>query len=295
MDLQLLATRTLGKTKWFVGNNGPTILMGAGVVGVIATNILTARAAVKSQGIPTEIQTTAEIVNNTEVDQNFTQQDKVKKVGQVYIRGGVMLARIWGPSIVVGGASIACLIVSHKIMLKRNTALMGAYLALETAYKAYRQRVVQEIGEERELELYRNPTISRGIIADETGQVCEIIDFDSDMPSPYARFFDASSVNHSKTAEYNLMFLRSQERAANDRLRAYGFLFLNEVYEALGLERSQQGQFVGWKVDAAEKGTGDGFVTFGLYDIANESGRDFVNLLEHVVLLDFNVDGPIRI
>lgn len=295
MDLQLLATRTLGKTKWFVGNNAPHILMGAGVVGVIATNVLTARAALKSQGIPTEIQATAEAVNEREVDADFTQQDKVKNVGQVYIRGSIMLAKIWGPSVVIGGASIACLIFSHKIMMKRNTALVGAYVALDAAYKAYRKRIVDEIGAERELELYRNPTISRGIIADETGAVCEIIDFDSEMPSPYARFFDASSLNHSKTAEHNLFFLRTQERWANDRLRAHGFVFLNEIYESLGLERSQIGQVTGWKADAAEKGTGDGYISFGIYDITSESARDFVNLLEHVILLDFNVDGPIRI
>lgn len=294
MDLQLLATRTLGKTRWFVGNNAPHILMGAGVVGVIATNILTARAALKSQGIPSEIQATAEAVNEREVDADFTQQDKVKNVGQVYIRGGIMLTKIWGPSVVVGGASVACLIVSHKIMMRRNTALMGAYLALEGAYKAYRRRIQVELGEERELELYRSPR-TMTVHDDATGAVCEIIDFDSDMPSPYARFFDESSYNHSKTAEHNLFFLRSQERWANDRLRARGFLFLNEVYEALGLEHSQIGQLVGWKADAAEKGTGDGFVTFGLYAIGDESSRAFINLIEHTVLLDFNVDGPIRI
>jgi len=87
----------------------------------------------------------------------------------------------------------------------------------------------------------------------------------------------------------------AQKRWANDRLRAYGYLFLNEVYDALGLERSQVGQFVGWRADAKENGTGDGFVSFGMYDIADESSRAFVNLLEHTVLLDFNVDGPIRI
>lgn len=294
MDLQLLATRTLGKTKMFVGTNAPHILMGAGVVGVIATNVLVARAALKTQGIPTEIQATAETVNEREVDKNFTQQDKVKQVGQVYIRGGMMLGKIWWPAVVVGGGSIACLIVSHKIMMKRNTALMGAYIALDAAYKAYRRRIALELGEERELELYSSPR-TMTVHDDEAGTACEIIDFDSDMPSPYARFFDETSVNHSKTPEYNLMFLRSQERWANDRLRAYGFVFLNEVYDALGLERSQVGQFVGWKHDAAENKTGDGFITFGLYSIGDESSRAFVNLLEHTVLLDFNVDGPIRI
>jgi hypothetical protein len=66
---------------------------------------------------------------------------------------------------------------------------------------------------------------------------------------------------------------------------------LNEVYDSLGLERSQAGQIVGWSLD----GNGDGYVDFGIHDIADESNRAFVNGLEHTVFLDFNVDGPIRI
>jgi hypothetical protein len=87
------------------------------------------------------------------------------------------------------------------------------------------------------------------------------------------------------------MFLRAQQQWANDRLHAHGYIFLNEVYEALGLERSQAGQLVGWKLN----GNGDGYVDFGLYSIGDESNRAFVNALEPVVLLDFNVDGPIAI
>lgn len=71
---------------------------------------------------------------------------------------------------------------------------------------------------------------------------------------------------------------------ANDRLHARGHLFLNEVYEALGLPHTQAGAVVGWVV-----GNGDNFVDFGLY--TGEAARDFVNGREGSILLDFNVDG----
>ena len=73
---------------------------------------------------------------------------------------------------------------------------------------------------------------------------------------------------------------------ANDMLHARGHIFLNEVYDMLGIPRTEDGQLVGWI-----KGGND--VDFGIYNMYKEANRDFVNGYEPVVLLDFNVDGLI--
>ena len=65
-------------------------------------------------------------------------------------------------------------------------------------------------------------------------------------------------------------------------------LFLNEVYDMIGFEHTPEGAVAGWVKD-----NGDGFVSFGLDDVNNESARRFVNGEDNVVLLDFNVDGII--
>ena len=110
--------------------------------------------------------------------------------------------------------------------------------------------------------------------------------------SDYARFFDAASPCWQNDPEYNLMFLRAQQQYANDLLRAKGRLFLNDVYEMLGLEKSKAGQIVGWVYDR-ENPNGDNFVDFGIYDMSKERVRAFVNGYETNILLDFNVDGNI--
>jgi len=69
-------------------------------------------------------------------------------------------------------------------------------------------------------------------------------------------------------------------------LHARGHVFLNEAYDALGLERSTAGAVVGWVLD--EKG--DNYIDFGLY---NQKSARFVNGLERNIILDFNVDGVI--
>jgi len=63
-------------------------------------------------------------------------------------------------------------------------------------------------------------------------------------------------------------------------------VFLNEVYDMLGIERSSAGQVVGW----LREGEGDGHIDFGMFEAVN---RDFVNGWERSILLDFNVDGVI--
>lgn len=87
-------------------------------------------------------------------------------------------------------------------------------------------------------------------------------------------------------------FLRSCQQYANDKLKADGYLFLNDVYDMLGIPRSKAGQIVGWVYDPKNP-IGDNYVDFGIYDINREKNRDFVNGYERTILLDFNVDGNI--
>lgn len=62
----------------------------------------------------------------------------------------------------------------------------------------------------------------------------------------YSRTFDISNKNWVNNPEHNRMFIKIQQQYMNDRLRAVGHLFLNEVYDMLGFPRSAQGQLVGW-------------------------------------------------
>ena len=107
--------------------------------------------------------------------------------------------------------------------------------------------------------------------------------------SKYARFFDETCAGWTRDSEMNLMFLKQQENYLNEKLRFRGYLFLNEVYDALGIARTKEGQSVGWIFDE-DNPYGDNYVSFGIYSEGNEG---FVNGYEKSILLDFNVDGNI--
>jgi hypothetical protein len=102
--------------------------------------------------------------------------------------------------------------------------------------------------------------------------------------SPYARFFDEGSPEWKKNSELNRLYVQCQQNYANNLLRARGHVFLNEVYDMLGIDRSQAGSVVGWVIGT----DGDNYVDFGLQR-AFSSGL----IGERNILLDFNVDGVI--
>lgn len=108
--------------------------------------------------------------------------------------------------------------------------------------------------------------------------------------SPYARFFDETCAAWTKDPESNKFFLLRQQEYANKKLKDRGYLFLNEVYDMLGIPRTKAGQRVGW-VYEPEYPIGDNYVDFGIYDEVHN--RSFVNGYKNSVLLNFNVDGDI--
>lgn len=283
--------------------HSPEILVVAGVIGTVASAVMACKATTK---ISTIIDKTKEDVDNIHkcledesLAEEYTQDDSKKDLAIVYIQTGVKLAKLYTPSVILGALSITGILASNNILRKRNVALAAAYATVDQGFKDYRKRVVERFGEQIDRELKYNIKAKKfeTIEVDpETGKekkVKETVDIaDPNTYSDYARFFDDGCTGWEKNSEYNLMFLRAEQNYANDRLKARGYLYLNEVYERLGIPCTKAGQIVGW-VYNPDKPNGDNYVDFGIYDIAREGAREFVNGYERTILLDFNVDGNI--
>ena len=226
-------------------------------------------------------------------------EDAKKDLAITYVQTGVKLVKLYAPSVALGVLSITSILASNNILRKRNVALAAAYATVDKSFKEYRNRVIERFGETVDRELKYNikaKKIEEVVKDEETGKekkVKKTIEIgDPNTYSDYARFFDDGCKGWEKDSEYNLMFLRAQQQYANDLLRSRGHLFLNEVYDMLGIPRTKAGQVVGW-VYNKDNPVGDNYVDFGLYDINREVVRNFVNGYERTILLDFNVDGNI--
>lgn len=292
----------LNKTSFKVKKYSPEILMGVGIAGVVASTVLACKATMKVDSVLTEskeqIEKIKTVMEDPKYTEEYTEEDAKKDLTIVYTQAGLKLAKMYVPSIVVGAASIGLLIGSHRVLKKRNIALAAAYTTIDNSFKEYRKRVTDRFGEEVERQIKNNikvVDVAKTTI-DEDGNEVEVVEQVEvsalDGYSEYSRFFDDGCTGWEKDAEYNLMFLRAQQQYANDLLKSRGHLFLNEVYDMLGIPRTKAGQAVGWIYDP-ENPVGDNYVDFGIYDINKEKSRDFVNGYERTILLDFNVDGNI--
>ena len=299
-ELMAGMARKMNKLGFKVKQRSPEILVIGGAIGVVASAVMACKATLKVNEVldeaKTQIDTVHEVANDPNMSEKYTEEDKKKDLSIVYIQTGVKLVKLYGPSVVLGVASLACILTSHKILRKRNMALAAAYATVDRSFKEYRGRVVERFGEELDRELKYNikaKQVEEKVVNEdgtETVVTKTVNAVDPTQYSEYARFFDDGCIGWEKNPEYNLMFVRQVQNWANERLKSRGYLFLNEVYEMFGFPMTEAGQVVGWVYD---KEIGDGFVDFGVYDLYNEKARDFVNGRERVILLDFNVDGNV--
>ena len=318
--------RRVAEAELLARKNSPTILLGAGVVSMVGSTVLACRATLKVEEVINEVEANRRKTRlaKTEVEEKdramqhnataaaddqqelrvppdltYDDHELRRDMAIIYTQGAAKIVKLYAPSILLGGVGVVCLTKSHSILKQRNAALAAAYVALEKAFDAYRERVVDRYGEETDRE-FRYGAEQITIIDDETGKMVETVRVEPGEPSAYARWFDyesSSSWNEPEFMYYNWKFLRDQQNWANDMLRSRGHVFLNEVYSQIGLSHTSAGAAVGWVWDWSREHEGDNYIDFGCWDEMGHGDDFFVGLgpngREGSILLDFNVDGPI--
>lgn len=294
--------RTFHKVSLKFKKHSPEILMVAGIAGTVASAVMACKATTKLNTILEEskdnIDKIHKYVETEGFSEKYTEEDSKKDLTIVYTQTGVKLAKLYGPAVILGAVSIGAIINGHNILHKRNLALAAAYKAVDKGFKDYRGRVVERFGKglDRELKYNIKAKDIEETVTNDDGTESTVNKTVNTVTgrdiSEYAKFYDDGCTGWCKDPEHNLMFLRRQQDYANERLQSKGYLFLNEVYDMLGIPRTGAGQVVGW-IYNEKNPTGANYVDFGIYDIYNEKARDFVNGYERSILLDFNVDGYI--
>jgi len=300
MDIKTLAVNSFSKAYSLARKHSPEILLGVGIAGGVASGVVACRATLKVHKIRVEYYEMVEDIEtgfNEFSREEYTEEDFKNDLFIAKVQTAVKYVQLYIPAAMLATGSITLILFGHRIMAKRLVGVMAAYQVLDTAFKNYRQRVVEDLGEDVD-NMYRfgiTSELKTKITTTKSGkekktEVKEIGVPDANDPkfknvSMYARFFDESSTQWRKNHDGNLFFLKAQEQYANDRLNIEGFVLLNEVLENLGIPRTREGCVVGW----VKKGEGDGYISFGIY---NPENADFINDYQaDRILLDFNVDG----
>lgn len=293
-------TNRFGRQLLHVQKASPQIMFGAGVVGIIGAGVLACRSTLKLSDVLEEAELLREysdrrlkgVIAAKDGEDEYTEKMHKKDQAVLSARTALNVAKLYAPAVGLAVASVGLLTGSHIVLNRRNASLSAAYMAVDQAYEQYRDRVRAELGEDQDRKFrYGTETIEETVAKKDGGtKVVKHERVAHEEPSQYARFFDQLCDNWTATPEYNKIFLLAQQNYANNLLQARGHVFLNEIYDMLGMERSGAGAVVGW---VWGKG-GDDYIDFGIFeDKTNARVRDFVNGRETSILLDFNVDGEI--
>lgn len=209
--------RALKGLQHALSDNSPAILTGIGVAGTVTTAILAGKGAWHA----------ARHTGEGPADPTF--QEQVKETWKFYI-----------PAAISGTTTIVCIVASNKISSKRTAAIISAYSVSETLFKEYKDKVVETLGEKKELamrdeiaqdRIAANPASEREVIITGSGEVlC--------YETLTGRYFKS-----------DMETLRKAQNDINAQLINEGYASLNDFFGTIGLASTSYGEEVGWTVD----------------------------------------------
>lgn len=206
----------------FAVDKSPTILTAAGVVGVVSTAVMTGKSSYKA----------AQYLADEPPFHVMSRDEKKAAVKRVY--------PLFIAPVIVGGMTISCIIFANHIGVRRATALAAAYSVTEKAFEKYREKIVEEIGESKEVGV-RDAIAQERVTATPVGKSeviitggGEVLCFDT-----YTGRYFHSSMETLKQAQNNLNYRLLHDFSAS----------LNDFYDLIGLDQVSSGDDVGWNSD----------------------------------------------
>ena len=216
--------RYAGAARKLVADNSPAVLTAVAVVGVVSTAILVAKAAPKAH---------TDLLNA-----------EAERPGDADLTDKILLTyRYYIPAVAVGTATIACIIGANTISSKRSAALASAVGLSELAFKEYRGKVVEQLGEKTETKVHdavmkdvveRLPESSQILVTDGGKQLF--------LDRHTERLFDS-----------DMETVRGAVNDINEVIFSDMYASLNDFYRLLSIPTSTVGEELGWTTDVPLK------------------------------------------
>jgi len=226
----------LAKATFGIKKHSPAILTGAGVVGLGATAYLAYKSRSKVEAVVEKIEDQRELA--AENGEEFV-VDKVEVAKDI-------AEAIYLP-VVVGALSVSAFILSYKIQNNRITLLASA-LAASQAHQKFMEDKYRKLHGDEEFNKFIAPTeqvVTETV--DGKGKTKQTVqEVKSEVDKTIGQWYDESIEYVSDDHTYNMAYIDSVDEQLQTILFARGSLMLNEVREALGLERIRAGALLGW-------------------------------------------------
>ena len=266
MDFSVI-TRAAGRAGLYLSKHAPTIMVASGTVGLVATTVIASRETLRLEETIRPHINDLKAVALAERSDRYTDQDALSDRVKLYTRITVDVTKLYAPAIGLGVTSVALIAAGHGLLMKRYAVLGAAYTSLKESYDQLAESRDDLISGEDDSESSVRPS-----------------------GSPYRMYWGSdTSAEWNRDYSISKMTLTATQNYYNQVLQSRGHVFLNEILDALGLERTPAGQIVGWIYG----GDGDSFID--LFTLSEEVDEEDVihGTINTAWWLDFNVDGPV--
>ena len=203
----------------FVEKNKGSLLLIGGFVGFVATNILTAKAAIKYKEKKDEL-----IFNLRDERTDLTLKEEM-----------AIAVPTFAPAVVTGVVSAGLIFGGNRTYAQTQAGLVSAYTLLNTKYSKYRDAALKSLGVDsvKEIETaLKQPQI----------QIAKKVP----VSSGSILVFDSY---HDRYLETTMEELQDAEYQLNRILILHNRVSLNDWYELLGFEPTIAGEELGWSAE----------------------------------------------
>ncbi len=286
----------------------PTLFTIGGIAAIVGGGILACIQTRKLDDKLEECKCDILDIKDEEVpaDDAVAQKEHTQKLAKAYVKAGGELVKLYGGSVALGTAGIVSILAGKKIMDDRYAGAVSALGLSERIFAKYRANVVRELGEEKDkafrygiheqtteeivLDKDGNPKCDKnGVVKTKTHKETVLDDLD---PDEFNRIFDeVSSSEWTNNYEYNKNKLLLSKQYMTDRLRARGWLSMNDIYEALGFPATAKGQDYGYVVEKRGDDEKLPLIDFGMNKLHAGTGMTRFDTMDddcNAILLTFD-------
>lgn len=230
------------KLKVFADKNSPSILTGLAVAGVISTAVMAIKATPKAEKLLLQ----AKIAKMDSIE-----YDKIAEHPEIVLQDTPLpdltaletlriVGTTYGPTALMGAATIGCILGANSINLKRNAALAASYALTSDTLRDYKTKTKELLGEKKEQKIAdattgekvkRNPMSTDKLVRTGRG--------DTLCYEPLSGRYFLSDIE----------YIRKIINDMNVMLINQSFITINELYYALDLPETKIGDEIGWEVE----------------------------------------------
>lgn len=223
-----------GAVKLALIKHAPTLLVAGGTTMLVAaTGVAVKKSFTYMDEDLVPYITEAAVIEADEEKDAETKKVELTKAQKKFL---VRTAKRYAPALGLMVAGVACIAAGHTMQMKRLAGLGAALALAEADKKDLLAELKDEVPEPRTETVDGKTEVVR---TEQAGHLLPSEDFRNRVFGPENKNWDPSSI-------VSRNFLDATERHMNDKLRWQGFLFLNEVYKALGMPQTRLGGVMGW-------------------------------------------------